>query len=165
MNKFESLSEFIAKEQAECLNEDSEHPIGNIFSSDPSRYLQSDVDAQLVLSVQFRVPVKLGAIRFSFREGIDEDSVPLAVKLFTNRVSLGFADAENIEPVQILSKKELSSGEQVPLRFVLFQNILSLQLFVENNGGADKTEIGEIEFFGVPGENMDMSQFKKTKEE
>ena len=65
---------------------------------------------------------------------------------------------------QTISHAELTSGTIVPLRFVLFQNVVSVQLFVDANaGGADKSEIGKIELFGVSAESMDMKEFKKIK--
>lgn len=165
MSKFVSLSEYIAKEQVECLNEDPDYPVRNVFTSDPTRFLQSDIDPQLLISVPFRVPVKLGALKLSFREGIDKSCIPSSVKIFTNRNSSGFIDVESLNPVQTISREELLSGNEIPLRFVLFQNILSVQLFVEDNAGSDKTEIGEVEFFGMQAENMDMKEFKKVTDD
>ena len=165
MSKFISLADKISTDQVECLNEDAEHPARNIFTSDPARYLQSDVDPQLLVSVPFQVPVKIGSIKISFREGIDEKSIPSSVKLFTNRVSLGFGDAEALVPIQTIGKDALRSGNEIPLRYVLFQNVQSIQLFFEDNGGAETTEIGEVEFFGIEAEKMDMKDFKKINDD
>ena len=165
MSKFVSLSEYIAKDHVECLNEDPDYPVRNVFMSDPTSYLQSDIDHQLLISIPFRAPVKLGAVKLSFREEVDKACIPSSVKIFTNRNSSGFADVESLSPVQTISREELLSGNEIPLRFVLFQNISSVQLFVEDNAGSDKTEIGEIEFFGMQAENMDMKEFKKVTDD
>ena len=80
-------------------------------------------------------------------------------------MSLGFGDAESLTPLQIISREELLSNESVTLRYVLFQNVHSLQLFVEDNGGAEKTKIGKIDILGTLGETMNMKDFKKIKDD
>lgn len=147
----------------ECLNEDSGHPVGNLLSSDPTRCLKSDIDPQLLVSIPFYSPVKLGALRIRVTE--NREAAPARIKLFTNRVSLGFSDAESLPAVQVITQEDISSGEVVPLKFVLFQNVVSLQLFVESNqGNVDQTEIEGIELFGIAGESMNMKEFKKVSE-
>ncbi|CAE7418550.1 unnamed protein product, partial [Symbiodinium necroappetens] len=80
-----SLDEFVEKGQLECLNEDKEHPVLNILDPSPDTALSSDenVDHQLLLKVQFRVPVKLQSVRI----------------LGSSEVNMGFEDADE-EPVQ-----------------------------------------------------------------
>ena len=45
------------------------------------------------------------------------------------------------------------------------ENVFSCQIFVQDNNGADVTEIGSLELFGSLGENMNMREFKKIKED
>jgi hypothetical protein len=43
---------------------------------------------------------------------------------------------------------------------------VSLQIFVDNNKGCiDQSEIGGIELFGTVGEQMNMKEFKKIKDD
>lgn len=161
-----NLEEHLEFSQVECLNEDPDHTVSGVFSSDPSAYLLSDIDPQLLISVPFRTPVKVSGIKFAFRKGVDKDAIPESIKLFTNRISLGFSDAESMPSVQTISHEQIVSGEVVPLKFVLFQNVHSLQLFVDTTiGGVDKSELGKIELFGMLGENMNMKEFKKIKDD
>ena len=102
-------------------------------------------------------------MKFSFRD--DQGAIPSCIKLFTNRVSLGFGDAENLAPLQVISRDELLTNEVVPLRYVLFQNVVSLQIFVEDNMGAEKTEIASVDILGTLGESMNMKEFKKIKDD
>ena len=56
---------------------------------------------------------------------------PKAIKLFTNRTSLGFEDVEEAaDPVQILEldEKTVREGNRVPLRYVRFQSVNSLHV-------------------------------------
>ena len=163
MSQFVSLLDHVARDQVECLNEDEGHRVANLFGNDSSSYLASDIDPQLIISIPFRAPAKLSGLKFTF--GDDVEAIPSCVKVFINRVSLGFGDAESLTPLQIISREELLSNESVTLRYVLFQNVHSLQLFVEDNGGAEKTKIGKIDILGTLGETMNMKEFKKIKDD
>jgi hypothetical protein len=166
MSCYASIKEHIAIDQVECLNEDPDHTVGSIFSSSPSDFLLSDIDPQLLISIPFRSPVKLSGIKFIWRDDLDKESLPESISLLINRVSLGFMDAESLAPTQKIRYEELLSNEIIPLRYVLFQNVVSLQLFVDSNiGGVNKTELGRIELYGSVGENMNMKEFKKIKDD
>ena len=159
---FSSLSDFISESQIECLNEDSDYSVNDMFLG--RSVLKSDIDAQLLISIPFSSPVKLNGIKIACTD--NKDAAPSRVKLFINRISLGFGDAENLPAIQTLSFDQIESGETIPLKYVLFQNVMSLQIFVESNhGDVDKTEIAGIELFGSAGEKMDMKEFKKITHE
>jgi len=157
-----SLNELIASSGVECLNEDPNHPVTNILNNDSSNYLQSDADSQLLISIPFQSPVKLNGIKFSFRENVSPENLPSKIRIFTNRISLDFSDAESVPAVEEINDPK--SGELIPLKFVLFQNVFSVQIFVQDNNGGDVTEISTIELFGLAGENMNMREFKKIKD-
>lgn len=98
----------------------------------------------------------------------DEDVMrPKVVKLFTNRPhNLGFEDAEGEAPTQLieLGEKDWSpeGTANIPLRFVKFQNINSLVLFVESGDGeGEKTRIDRIRLIGETGEKRDMGKLEK----
>ena len=166
MSTFSSIQDHIVMEKVECLNEDPNHTIRNLFSKNPSDHLLSDIDPQLLISIPFLSPVKLSGIKFIWREDSNREAIPESVNLYINRISLGFGDAESLAPVQKITHQELLSGTIIPLRFVLFQNVISLQLFIDSNvGGVEKTELGKIELYGVVGENMNMKEFKKIRED
>jgi len=81
-------------------------------------------------------------------------------------VSIGFSDAEALPALQTLSYSEMISGEKIPLKVALFQNITSLQLFVDTNqGGVDTSELGKIKLFGSLAETINMREFKKIKDD
>ena len=158
MAEFSSVARLIAVRQVECLNEDSTRSALRMFSY--GKPLKSDIDAQLLISVPFHSPVKLAAIRIVPTDNID--AAPACVKIFSNKVSLDFADAESLAAIQTIAFEDI--GKVVPLKYVLFQNVVSVQLFVESNkGDVDQTEIANIEFFGTAGENMNMKEFNKSE--
>ena len=158
MSGYQSLNDKVAVNQVECLNEDPSNGVGNIFTS--TGCLKSDSDQQLLLSIPFQSPVRLNGIKFTFGE--NAENVPALIKMFVNKVSLDFSDAEAIAPTQILTREDLKS-DIIPLKYVLFQNVFSIQIFVEENGGGEISEICGIEFFGTSCENMNMKEFKPIK--
>lgn len=54
-------------------------------------------------------------------------------------------------------------GNPINLRFVKFQNVHNLQLFIlDNQSGADTTQIDYLQFIGLPIPTTDMSEFKRV---
>jgi len=159
-----SLLEFLETNQLNCLNEAPEHSIKTILSSkgktSSKSFLQSDTDEQLLLNIYFNQVVRVRSIVIqasSISSGPEESSSgPKKIKLFINKPSLGFEDVEDAEEpaasqVLEISEDTLKNGTRIPLRFVRFQSVNSLHIFVaSNHGGEDKTNIDVIDIFGVP---------------
>jgi len=151
----QSLLGYVDQLQSNCLNESANHTLKSITQSHktPGSYLLSDVDEQLLLNVSFHQMVKIKALRVRSHE---PSQGPLVMKVLVNRPSIGFEDvqdAQEPEVVQVvqLSEDEVSTGKQVPLRFVRFQSVNSVHLFVKSNqGGSDETRIDELDFFWEP---------------
>jgi len=98
-------------------------------------------------------------------EGPDSRA-PSHIKLFLNQPSFDFGNAEKNTPVQELQiTKDLTkekSGKSIPLRFVKFQNVTCLTIFVDkNHGNEDKTTISKLVILGteikIEGTKMDPS--------
>eukprot|EP00929_Paragymnodinium_shiwhaense_P121725 TRINITY_DN94084_c0_g1_i1.p1 TRINITY_DN94084_c0_g1~~TRINITY_DN94084_c0_g1_i1.p1 ORF type:complete len:168 (+),score=56.10 TRINITY_DN94084_c0_g1_i1:105-608(+) len=160
-----NLQEFLDPSTLECLNQDKAHPVENVFKPEKEFFLASceDVDHQLLIRVAFRQPVKLHSV--VIKGNSEDESAPQAVKIFQGKDHLGFSEAETDCCSQVLdmTPEQVDKGEQVPLRFVKFQNVSSLQIFIENNFGAPVTRIEGIEFWGQTAEKMDMKEFKPIK--
>lgn len=71
--------------------------------------------------------VKLGAIRL---KTLSLPLAPKTIKLFVNNVTMGFDDAESLEPAQeiVLTEAQAKGDEAIPLRFVRFQNVSALSV-------------------------------------
>lgn len=87
---------------------------------------------------------------------------PKNVKVFANIPNtLDFDKAQNSEPIQMLDFEEDTLQH---LKFVKFQNVKNLTLFVENNQeGGELTIIDDIKLYGQPlsgATNMD--DFKRV---
>ncbi|XP_033929174.1 thioredoxin-like protein 1 isoform X2 [Melopsittacus undulatus] len=156
------LLPFINKAGCECLNESDQHGFDNCLRRDAS-YLESDCDQQLLITVAFSQPVKLYSMKF---QGPDNGQGPKSVKIFTNLPrSMDFEEAERSEPTQSLelSRDEIREDGIIPLRYVKFQNVNSVTLFVQSNHGDEETtRISYFTFIGTPVQATNMNDFKRV---
>ncbi|GBP77382.1 Thioredoxin-like protein 1 [Eumeta japonica] len=154
------LVTFITKSECESLNESDDHPLTHCLTGGGG-YLQSDCDAQLIINISFNQLVKLHSLKIKG----PADKGPKTVKLFINQPrTLDFDQAAGNQCVQdlILSASDLE-GVPVPLKFVKFQNVQNIQLFIEDNqSGGDITQIDHLAFYGSPISTTNMGEFKRV---
>lgn len=156
------LTSFITKSGCECLNESDDHPLANCLDNNKQTYLESDCDEQLIITLSFSQPIKLHSIKLK----APEDYGPKILKLFMNQPrSLDFDKAVSSEAVQQidLAPSDLTDdAKPVQLKYVKFQTVNSLTIFVENNqGGKDTTRINQIILIGSPVAATNMNEFKR----
>ena len=153
------LNVFIEKKQCECLNEADDHPLEHSLTSNGG-YLESDCDEQLILSISFNQAVKIHSLKLKAPEKLG----PKNMKLFINQPrTIDFDQAESALPVQdlVLDAKDLA-GQPVNLRYVKFQNVQNIQIFIKDNqGGGDVTQLDYIGFIGSPIATTKMEDFKR----
>ncbi|KAF5362714.1 hypothetical protein D9758_011695 [Tetrapyrgos nigripes] len=99
-------------------------------------------------------------------------SAPKIVKLAVNRPSMGFEDIEDADEPAVaqvleLSEEDVKEGKPVALRFVRFQSVNSLHIFVgSNHGGEDASRIDAIDIIGVPVETTkDLSGLRQQEQQ
>lgn len=154
-------------DKTECYarNESSQFPMENLFIGDSRFGCKSDADEQLILHFAFQENVKVHSIKFTeFNRGSDPDSNPVTVKLFVNRVNLGFEDVDDVEPTQIIELTEADlkeNADPILLKFVKFQRVKSITLFIEDNAGGDVSALGAVTFMGKTLATTNMNDFKK----
>ncbi|XP_059689341.1 thioredoxin-like protein 1 isoform X4 [Gavia stellata] len=155
------LMPFINKAGCECLNESDEHGFDNCLRKD-STYLESDCDEQLLITVAFSQPVKLYSMKL---QGPDNGQGPKYIKIFINLPrSMDFEEAERSEPTQALelTADDIKEDGIVQLRYVKFQNVNSVTLFVQSNHGDEETtRITYFTFIGTPVQATNMNDFKR----
>jgi PITH domain len=80
--------------------------------------------------------------------------------LYTVRCAL-----QDIEATQVLelTAEDLQPDSVTLLKFVKFQRVSSLSIFVEENNGAETTALSSIKFFGAPVATTKMGDFKKQE--
>ncbi|KNG49037.1 thioredoxin-like protein [Stemphylium lycopersici] len=138
-------------------------------------WVESDVDNQLMLYVPFMANLKVHTIHITScvsADGDDDDDEapvrPKTIHVWHNRQhNLGFEEAEDIPATQTIELKPSDWDEQtqtakLELRFVKFQNVSSLVLFVADaEGDSEKTRIDRIRFIGETGEKREIGKLEK----
>lgn len=156
------LMPFVNKAGCECLNESDECGFDNCLSKDPT-FLESDCDEQLLITIAFSQPVKLFSMKL---QSSDIAQAPKEVKLFINLPrSMDFDDAEHSEATQSLelSEDDLKEEGIIPLRYVKFQNVQSVTMFVKSNQKDEETtKINYLTFIGTPVQATNMNDFKRV---
>lgn len=158
------MSEQITLNQVDCLNQQTANHVRNALKADET-YLESDCDEQLIISVPFNQAIKLHSLRIIPK---DIAHAPKSVKLYVNKLHLGFDETDSVEETQLitLTEKDYEGNGLISLRFVKFQNVTSVILFVEDNlGDEETTQIKQVVFIGSPLDGTDMNALKKVEHE
>lgn len=156
------LTPFIMKNMCECLNESNEHILEHcIYDDDNINFLASDCDEQLIISITFNQAIKLHSLKFK----ASQKNGPKNIKLFINQpVTFDFDQASSAIPIQEIeiTPKDLTEGNPISLRFVKFQNVQNIIIFVINNqSGSETTIIQDLKFIGTPVATVKMNDFKR----
>ncbi|KAL3537829.1 hypothetical protein ACH5RR_001195 [Cinchona calisaya] len=160
------LLDFVDWSGVECLNQSNTHSLPNAFKQvyreDEGLVLESDADEQLLIYIPFNQVVKLHSIVI---KGPEEEG-PKTVKLFSNKEHMGFSNVNDFPPsdTAVVSDDNLK-GKPVILKYVKFQNVRSLTIFVEDNqSGSDITKVQKIVLYGTTVETTDMKALKKIED-
>ncbi|KAL8954038.1 MAG: hypothetical protein Q9222_000095 [Ikaeria aurantiellina] len=138
-------------------------------------WIESDTDEQLMLYIPFQSTLKVHTLHLTslLPNDTDEqaDDVPMrprTLQLYTNRAHvLGFEEAEDVPVTQSITLQrqdwdENSGTVKVELRFVKFQNISSLVLFVEDgDGNGDRVRIDRLRIIGEKGSKRELGKLEK----
>lgn len=150
------LSTFIMKNMCECLNESDDHTLQHCLEG--NGFLSSDCDEQLIISITFNQAVKIHSIIMrSPKDG------PKTVKIFINQpVTFGFDQVPGQAHQEIEFTPKDLEGNMVNLRFVKFQNVQNIILFIaDNQTGSETTIIQDLKFIGAPIATTKMDDFKR----
>lgn len=143
-------------------------------------WIESDTDEQLMLYVPFKSKLKIQSLQITSlppkRSGEDgDDDIPLrprTIKLYSNEPHiLGFEEAEDILATQeiTLEPRDWDEGTgtaRIDLRFVKFQNVTSLVLFVfDGDGEGEKVRVDRLRIIGETGEKRALGKLEKIGDE
>eukprot|EP01087_Luapelamoeba_hula_P011828 TRINITY_DN3267_c0_g1_i1.p1 TRINITY_DN3267_c0_g1~~TRINITY_DN3267_c0_g1_i1.p1 ORF type:complete len:308 (-),score=56.13 TRINITY_DN3267_c0_g1_i1:34-927(-) len=154
------LIDFVDVSHVTCLNQSSDHPVQNAFSRD-SKYLESDCDEQLLIYVPFKQPIKLHSLGFVAPA---DGKGPKSVKVYANNPHMDFSSTDGPATQDFqLKPDELKDTTLTPVRFVKFQNVTALTIFVESNqGDAETSVLTTVRFIGQSVDGSDMKNFKRV---
>lgn len=155
-----NLKPFIDATKSECLNESDDHVLSHLLEK--GGYLESDCDEQLLITVAFSQNIKL----HSFKLHAEGPKAPKTIKFFLNLPhSPDFDSAEGMAAVQefMLTPEDMTEESIVNLKYVKFQNVSSITVFVKDNqGGEETTQIDELTFIGSTVSTTNMNEFKRV---
>lgn len=134
-------------------------------------WVESDTDEQLMMFVPFQSTLKVHSLHITSvppSGGEDLPMRPKTLKIYSNKAHvLGFEEAEDIPPTQ---EVELGANNwdsktgtaKVELRFVKFQNVTSLVVFVvDGDGEGEKVRLDRVRVIGETGEKRDPGKLEK----
>ncbi|SPN96793.1 related to thioredoxin-like protein [Cephalotrichum gorgonifer] len=137
-------------------------------------WIDSGADDQLLLFMPFQSVVKLHTIQItsippSAAEDDDDEPPmrPALIHLYTNKPhNLDFSEADDTPPTQAItltsSDWNADGTANISLRFVKFQNISSLIIYVnKGDGEGEKVRVDRIRLIGEAGEKRDMGKLEK----
>ncbi|KAL3631732.1 hypothetical protein CASFOL_024716 [Castilleja foliolosa] len=160
------LLDFVDWSGVECLNQRGSHSLPNAlkqgYREDEGLHLESDADEQLLIYIPFTQVIKLHSIVIN---GPEEEG-PRTVKLFANREHMGFSNVNDFPPsdIAVFSEDNLK-GKPVIVKYVKFQNVRSLTIFIEDNqSGSEITKVQKIVLCGTTVETTDMKGLKKIED-
>ncbi|GAA5921550.1 hypothetical protein JCM3775_003100 [Rhodotorula graminis] len=162
---FTSLNSQVDQSQVHCLNESAEHTLKGLLRGGGDKWLESDADEQLLLQIPLQQAIKLRALRFTTLPS-HLAHAPKTVRLFVNAPSTDFDTSA--EPAQevVLDEEQAKGNKSVELRFVRFQSVTHLSVFVvDNQGGEDVSRIDKLELVGLEVAGTRMSDLQKPEEE
>jgi thiol-disulfide isomerase/thioredoxin len=147
------LVPYIDFTSSEILNANGK--LSDIFgAAEGSAGVTSECDPQLLITLHFKEPIKIASIKF---ESPKAASAPRKVKLFVNKLNLGFSEAEDQPATQelTLAAKDTNSSAN-PLETstkvltAKFAKVSSLTMFiVDNQGDEEATALSRIVVFGA----------------
>jgi len=141
--------------------------------------VETDTDEQLMLYIPFQATLKVHTIHITSLPPKAEDGEqapmrPKTIQIYTNRANvLGFDEAEDVPAAQAITLKprdwdEKTGTAKVELRFVKFQNVSSLVIFVVDGDGSSDSErvrIDRIRIIGEKGEARTLGKLQKVGDE
>lgn len=138
-------------------------------------WVESDTDEQLMLFIPFQSTLKVHTLQITSLPikdtNQDGDEIPMrpkTVHLYINRAHvLGFEETEDIQATQTITLQpqdwdKTTGTAKVELRFVKFQKVSSLVLFVsDGDGDGEKVRMDRVKIIGEKGEKRELGKLEK----
>lgn len=161
---FINLQSYIDIDRSQVLNVDASTTLKSILGVTPGILRSdSDVDSELILVINFRESIKLRGMKFLATESKSNSDLdasgPSTVKIFLNRPNYSFSECSSEVPTETLqlNMNQLKGEEEIKVKFVHFQNVNSITIFISSNQGDEPiTFLNQLQFIGtvVSGTNM-----------
>ncbi len=138
-------------------------------------WVESDTDDQLMLYIPFKAALKVQSLHITSLPpkplGDEDEDIPMrpkTIRIYSNRAHvLGFEEAEDIPATQGIMLRpqdwdEKTGTVRIDLRFVKFQNVTSLVIFVmDGDGQGEKVRLDRLRIIGEAGEKRELGKLEK----
>jgi hypothetical protein len=147
-----SLNNVLLAKKCFCLNENPNHTLESILVPNGGvTYLQSDCDAELLITVGFSTLVRMNAIRFTVP---NVSQAPACIKIYANKsTSINFDNVATMKPDQTAELKLesfMDGTASVQLQAFKFTKVDTLTLYISSNiDDMDTTCISRLVFVGA----------------
>ena len=150
---------------------------GKASGSGKKDWVESDTDEQLMLFVPLQSTLKVHSIHITSLppaagEGDEVPMRPKTIKIYSNRPHvLGFEEADDIPATQEITLNEGDWDEKagtakIELRFVKFQNVSTLVIFVvDGDGDREKVRLDRVRIVGETLLKRDPGKLEKVKDD
>ncbi|KAK9471037.1 PITH domain-containing protein [Dipodascopsis tothii] len=141
-----------------------------LVSPDPTS-VASDADSQFLFYVPFMNETKLHSIILQFRGGeVDGTALqrPYKIKVWVNLPSvLSFDDAASMPAVheEEVPEPDSEGWSHVKLRYVRFQRVSSVVIFIEGEDDDTPTGLSKVLFIGQSGDKLAMGKLENAHED
>jgi hypothetical protein len=136
-------------------------------------WVETDTDEQLMLYMPFQATLKVHTLLITSLPA-DAETAPMrpkTIQVYSNRAHvLGFEEAEGIAATHsvVLRAQDWDAATgtaRVELRFVKFQNVTSLVVFVvDGEGSGERVRLDRLRIVGEAGEKRELGKLEKVGE-
>ncbi len=85
-------------------------------------------------------------------------SAPQTLKVYVNRDNLDFSTAADLAATQKIDLAQSNDVQEIPVKRALFNTVLSLDLFFEDNWGQGEEDEARLSYLGFKGEWMKLNR-------
>jgi len=140
-------------------------------------WVESDTDEQLMLFMPFMATLKVHTLQITSlppTPSEDDDEIPMrpkTINIYSNRSHvLGFEEADDIPATQTVTLSaddwDSTGTANISLRFVKFQNVTSLVVFVvDGDGEGERVRVDRLRIIGESGEKRELGKLEKIGDE
>ena len=155
------LNVFVAKNESGGLNIEGNAGISALFEKSDTTVKSNSGDASMITAIKFVDKVNIASIEI---EGVSEETNPVLIKCYVNKIDIDFSDISDIPCTQQFDLKK-DINKKIKVNIPKWKNISELTLYFENEE-ADQLNIKSINFYGSPGNpNINIGELKKTEDE
>lgn len=155
------LNIFVAKNESGGLNIEGNAGISDLFEKSDTSVKSNSGDATMIASIKFKDKVNITLIEIN---GISEETNPVLMKCYVNKIDIDFSDISDIPCTQQFNLAK-DINKKIKVNIPKWKNVSELTLYFENEE-AEQLNIKTINFYGSPGNpNINIGEMKKTEDE